>query len=77
MYFPWPHGDGRAGMQDCGIDLCFLQNDRVGSRTGINLLNNGLRKAVAMTRSMALLKDLVVHEATHVFFYAFGTINEW
>ena len=28
-----------------------------------------------MTPSMALLKDMVVHKATHVFFYAFGATH--
>ena len=50
------------------------KNYRVGSRTEINLSTNGLKKAAAMTLSTALLKDMLVHEATHVFFYAFGSI---
>ena len=55
--------------------VSFHKKDRVGSRTEINLFTNGLRKAVAMTPSMALLKDMVVHKATHVFFYAFGATH--
>ena len=44
------------------------KNYRVGSRTEINVFTNGLRKAAAMTPSAALLKDMLVHKATHVFF---------
>ena len=55
--------------------VSFHKKDRVGSRTEIDLCTNGLRKAVAMTPSMALLKDMVVHEVKHVFFYAFGTTH--
>ena len=53
----------------------FLKKNRVGSRTEINLFTNGFRKAVAMTPSMALLKDMVVHKAAHVFFHAFGATH--
>ena len=51
------------------------KKNRVGSRIEINLFTDGLRKAVAMTPSMALLKDMVVHKVTHVFFYAFGATH--
>ena len=54
------------------ISSVFTKKYRVGSRIEINLFTDGLRKAVSMTPSMALLKDVVVHKATHVFFYAFG-----
>ena len=54
----------------------FHKNNRVGSRTEINLSTNGLRKAVAMTQSMALLKDILVHKAIHIIFYAFEAVNE-
>ena len=54
----------------------FTKKDRVGSGSEINLFTNGVRKAVAMTRSMALLKDILLHKAIHVIFYAFEAVNE-
>ena len=56
--------------------VSFHKKNRVGSGSEINLFTNGMRKAVAMTPSMALLKDMVVHEATHVFFICLWS-NKW
>ena len=56
--------------------VSFRKKNRVGSGSEINLFTNGVRKAVAMTRSMALLKDILLHKAIHVIFYAFEAVNE-